>query len=99
MRFSLGFKSWNAFLDDKGWVSQSFVSYSYTFLIEKDKTKKGTRESFANLYLKRLEISREITVNAKEWHTSKEEGMALDPFLLYFISEDTSHICENSMNR
>lgn len=29
MRFSLGFKSWNAFLDDKGWVSQSFVSYSY----------------------------------------------------------------------
>lgn len=39
MRFSLGFKSWNAFLDDKGWVSQSFVSYSYTFLIEKDKTK------------------------------------------------------------
>lgn len=66
MRFSLGFKSWNAFLDDKGWVSQSFVSYSYTFLIEKDKTKEGTRESFANLYLKRLEISREITVNAKE---------------------------------
>lgn len=75
------------------------ILFLYVSYRKRQNQKEGTRESFANLYLKRLEISREITVNAKEWHTSKEEGTALDPFLLYFIFEDTSHICENSMNR
>lgn len=65
-----------------------FILFLYIlFVKEKDKTKEDEGKSFANLYLKRLEISRETKRLPKvlKDDVRKEEAMALDPFLLYFF--------------
>lgn len=75
-----------------GFLSRLYPILTYTFCKRKRQNRRRTKsKSFANLYLKRLEISREAKRLPK---VRKDEAMALDPFLLYifFIC-----ICRNSV--